>query len=72
MLLRHATVDEQNAAYNELHRQLVPLIAQLPGFIQGQATQHLNSPEGVKQVIRIINAVLDAAEAVREKHEAKA
>jgi hypothetical protein len=69
-LLRHATVEEQNAAYNKLHQLLVPMIMQLPGFVQGQAMAKLNSPEGVTKTIEIINAVVDEVERIRESHEA--
>jgi hypothetical protein len=46
-------------------------IGQLPGFVPGQARQKLESPEGIAAVVDIIDAALEAAEAVREATEAK-
>lgn len=62
--LKHATVDERNAAFNVVYRRLDGLIGHLP-FFQDQARAKLRSPEGRQEVLDGIDEALDAVEKVR-------
>lgn len=59
--------DEINAAFDAVQPELRALVAQLPGFEQGTASNAMNSPNGRQEQVRILRLALTAAEAVRNK-----
>jgi len=66
--LQHASVAARNAAFDAVKADLLELIeARAPGFVKGQLKQHLESQEGVHEVLHIIDDAFEAA----EKAEAK-
>lgn len=70
MLMRHASVNERNAAFDAVFTELEKALTQwVPGFFQGQIRSKLESPDGKKAVLSVVDVALEAAEAEREKAE---
>jgi len=69
-LLRDATTAERNAAFDAVFPILEKAITDLvPGFFQSNVRSHLESSEGKKAVLNVVDTALEAAEAQREKDE---
>ncbi len=71
-LMREATVAEMNAAFDAVYDELHDLIEEfVPSFFKAQARAKIESPEGRKKVLTMVDAALDAAQSVREANESK-
>ena len=71
MKLKLATNAERSAALKAVMAKIEALIPQLPGFFQGQVREKLESNEGRLTVLDILDAGLDAAQAVRDNNKQK-
>jgi hypothetical protein len=66
MLLSNASVDEKNAAYNVVHKDLQELVAQFaPAFFRNQMLAKLEEPNTIRQVLKVIDDAITAADKVR-------
>ncbi len=70
MRLKHATVDERNAAVRVVHDDIAGMIdlwmgSGMASMFRNQAKQKLESPEGKQVLLKIVDDALDAAEKVR-------
>lgn len=66
MRLGQASTAEQNAAFDVVNEKLHNIIEQwVPGMFQGRARQEIESVDGRRMILAIIDAALDAAEKAR-------
>ena len=65
MKLGHASEAERTAAFNVVYWDLVAIIKELPGIVQQQVTDKLNSVDGRARILKVLDDAYDAAEKVR-------
>ena len=66
--LSDATTEELNAAFDAVNDMIRDVVLHfVPRFFQRQALEAINSAEGRKEILKGVDAALDAVEELRKK-----